>query len=81
MHQFQGTSTYRKTLISKKADVNKAARFKKVPLNVTAGSSNIEGAKLLLSSGADLNAKQGQGSSIVHEACFWGQPKMIKPSY
>ena len=67
-----------KLLISKKADVNKASRFKKVPLNVTAGSSNIEGAKLLISSGAKLNAVNNNGSSIVHEAAFWGQPKMME---
>ena len=66
-----------KLLISKKADVNKASRFKKVPLNVTAGSNNIEGAKLLIASGAKLNAVNNNGSSIVHEAAFWGQPKMM----
>ena len=67
-----------KLLISKKADVNKASRFKKVPLNVTAGSNNIEGAKLLIASGAKLNAVNNNGSSIVHEAAFWGQPKMME---
>ena len=66
-----------KLLISKKADVNKASRFKKVPINITAGSSNIEGAKLLISNGAKLNAVNNNGSSIVHEAAFWGQPKMM----
>ena len=25
-----------------------------------------------------MNEKQAQGASAIHEACFWGQPEMLK---
>ena len=34
--------------------------------------------KLLISNGAKLNARQGQGASCLHEAAYWGQPKMVE---
>lgn len=65
-------------LIANKANVNKAGRFFKTPLLVAVGSPHIDAVKLLISNGAKLNARQGQGASCLHEAAYWGQPKMVE---
>jgi len=67
-----------KLLIAHKADVNRRARFMKTPLNVTAGSSHIASAKLLLANGAEVGLANGNGAFVTHESAFWGQPEMLE---
>jgi len=67
-----------KLLIAHKADVNRRARFMKTPLNVTAGSSHIASAKLLLANGAEVSLANGNGGFVTHESAFWGQPEMLE---
>jgi hypothetical protein len=67
-----------KLLIAKKADVNKAGRFAKTPLLVAVGSPHVDAVKLLIANGAKLNAAQAQGAVCIHEAAFWGRPKMLE---
>ena len=67
-----------KLLIAHKADVNRRARFMKTPLNVTAGSSHIASAKLLLANGAEVGLANGNGGFVTHESAFWGQPEMLE---
>ena len=67
-----------KLLIAHKADVNRRARFMKTPLNVTAGSSQIASAKLLLANGAEVSMANGNGAFVTHESAFWGQPEMLE---
>ena len=67
-----------KLLIAHKADVNRRARFMKTPLNVTAGSSHIASAKLLLANGAEVSLANGNGAFVTHESAFWGQPEMLE---
>jgi ankyrin repeat protein len=67
-----------KLLIAHKADVNRRARFMKTPLNVTAGSSHIASAKMLLANGAEVGLANGNGAFVTHESAFWGQPEMLE---
>ena len=50
----------------------------KTPLNVTAGSSHIASAKLLLANGAEVGLANGNGAFVTHESAFWGQPEMLE---
>jgi hypothetical protein len=65
-------------LIAAGADVNALFRSTHTPLSMTAGTSEVEAAKLLIKHGANINSLMGKGSSIAHEAAYFGHPKMLK---
>lgn len=65
-------------LIGAKADVNSLFRTTHTPLSLVAGTSEVEAAKLLIKHGANINSLMNKGSSIAHEAAFYGRPKMLE---
>lgn len=67
-----------KLLIAAGADVNALFRSTHTPLSMTAGTSEVEAAKLLIKHGANISSLMGKGSSIAHEAAYFGHPKMLR---
>ena len=48
------------------------------PLSWAAALGHMEAVALLLREGADMDARNQNGSSALHTACFFGQPEVVE---
>ncbi|MBI5725932.1 MAG: ankyrin repeat domain-containing protein [Planctomycetes bacterium] len=67
-----------KAIIKKGADVNAVSGI--TPLDLAVGRGQLETVKILIDAGANLNAKDSMGRSVIYNAAAgsWADPKMVR---
>lgn len=77
---FFGQTDAARLLLSHGANVNTASRnaMKVAPIHAAVAGKNVEVIELILSGGADVNAKQQQGWTAIHSAAMHGDLALLE---
>ncbi len=75
----KGDAAALRVLVSAGAPVTtKVGEYKETLLHLAAQNGHLEITRLLISAGAELNAKDRDGFTPLHEAVYWMHPDMVK---